>query len=116
MAVSSSQEALRVLVEQLYGDEGLTEALTDADAKILLDWGRQQLEESARLSSNQAELESAARQLRRVLKTINRLVGEKGELSETEMIRRLFRLVEQSSQLALLKSISEQELKGDQET
>lgn len=93
-----SQEQIQPFVQQLYEDEALTSALTDETAKILLDWGRAQLERLA--TDPSTDLETTAPNLRRVLLRINRLVEQRAELSDSELVERLLRLVEQSMALA----------------
>jgi len=93
------KEVIQRLVEQLYENERLTGNLTDEPAKILLKWGEQQIRDLAQTHSDQAELEKLAYQLQRVIRSINRLVGQKADLSETDMVERLLELVEQSKDL-----------------
>jgi len=100
-----AEDQIQKIVEQLYETEGLTDALTDEPAQILLGWGEQQLRNLGATQSDPAELDSAARQLQRVIRSINRLVGQQADLSETQMVQRLLRLTEQALQLGLQKSI-----------
>jgi hypothetical protein len=103
---SGNENQIRQLIEQLYENEGLTDALTDESAKILLGWGEQQLKGLLPLAADPDKLESAAQQLQQVIRTVNRLIEQKAELSDTEMVQQLLRLVEQAMQLNTQKSIA----------
>ncbi len=103
-------------IQQLYEDEGLTSALTDEPATILLSWGEEQLKDLAGFDYNQPELVRTAYQLRRVIRAVNRLVERQADLSEKEMVERLLKLVERAIQFGNQKSIIEQESKDDQKT
>lgn len=103
------QEQIQPFIQQLYEDEALTSALTDEGAKILLDWGRTQLERLA-TDLTSVDPETTAHHLRRVLLSINRLVEKRAELTDSELVERLLRLVEQSMQLAAPDSVSKDEL------
>ena len=102
---ASENERLQPLLDQLYQDESLTNSLVDSDAAMLLAWGESELRRTANLPPNQIDLDSVARETQRVMRTINRLVGQKAGLSATQLIQRLLRLVEQAQQLALKQTI-----------
>ena len=102
---ASENEQLQPLIDQLYQNEALTDALVDSDAAILLAWGESELRRLAGFPSGQVDLDSVARELQRVMRSINRLVGQKAELPDTQLIQRLLRLVEQAQQLALKQAI-----------
>jgi hypothetical protein len=118
MAPSATEEnPIRPLVEQLYESESLTDALSDEAATLLLQWGEQQLNYLAHLQLNQADLEQAAQALRRAIRAVNHLIGQRTTLSDTEMVEHLLKLIEQ---VILITSIayksSAQEISHDQET
>jgi hypothetical protein len=104
---NSENDPIKPYIEQLYEDEALTDSLTDQEAKILLGWAEQQLRSLSPLEAKPDKLDSATRQLRRVLRTINQLMGQKAGLSETQMVQRLLRLVEQTIQFSQQKSLIE---------
>jgi hypothetical protein len=119
MDAASDKEGnqIRPLVEQLYESEGLTNALTDEAATLLLQWGEQQLNNLAHLQLNQADLENAAQVLRRAMRSVNRLVGQRAELTETEMVEHLIKLVDQVITITLIaQKSSTQESNYGQET
>ena len=93
---STTPQQLQLSIQLLYEDEGLTSALTDEDAKVLLTWGQTQLEQLVN-GSPQADLEQATHTLRRLLRGINQLVAKRAELSDADFIRRLLKLTEQWS-------------------
>lgn len=104
---------LQKFIEQLYEDERLTDALVDESAALLLNWGEGQLKRLYSLNLGSTELERAAHQLRRILLFINRLVGQRTDLSEPELVQRLIRLVDKAMQLS---TSEQQEIKNGQET
>ena len=102
---ASANERLQPLIDQLHQDEALTNALVDSDAAMLLAWGESELRRAANLPPTQIDLDSVAREVQRVMRSINRLVGQKAELPDIQLIQRLLRLVEQAQQLALKQAI-----------
>ncbi len=103
-------------IQQLYEDEGLTNALTDEPATILLSWGEEQLKDLVGFDYRQPDLVRTAYQLRRVIRAINRLVERQADLSEKELVQRLLKLVERAIQFGNQKSAIEQESKDGQKT
>lgn len=93
---------IRLLVEQLYESEGLTDALTDEAASLLLRWGEQQLQNLAQLQLSQTDLYEVAHALQRALRTVNHLMERRTELSDTAMIEQLIKLVDQVIILTLI--------------
>jgi hypothetical protein len=119
MDAASDQEEIQIrpLVEQLYESEGLTDALTDEAATLLLQWGEQQLNTLAHLQLNQTDLENAAQALRRAMRSVNRLIEQRADLSDTEMVEHLLKLVDQVITITLIAQKSgAQETNYDQET
>jgi hypothetical protein len=116
-ASANEENQIRPLVEQLYESEGLTNALTDEAATRLLQWGEQQLNNLAHLQLNQTDLENAAQALRRAMRSVNRLIGQRAELSDTEMVEHLLKLVDQVIMITLIaQKSSAEETNYDQET
>ncbi len=103
-------------IQQLYEDEGLTSALTDEPATILLSWGKEQLEDLAGIDYDQPVMVRTAYQLRRVIRAVNRLVERQPDLSEKELVQSLLKLVERAMQFSNQKSNIEQESPDDQKT
>lgn len=98
---------IQLWVQQLYENEGLTNALTDEGANVLLDWGERQLKGIAAFNVGQSEFEQTAHQLQRVMRAVNRVIELKTELTDTQMVQRLLTLVEQAMELAHQKSIAQ---------
>lgn len=116
-APDTTETEIRPLVEQLYESEGLTDALSDEAARMLLQWGEQQLNYLAHLQLNQTDLEDAAQALRRAIRTINRIFEERTTLSDTEMVEQLLKLIEQVVTITVIAHKSSlQEINYDQET
>ncbi len=112
----AAKSQIQQAIQQLYEDEGLTNALTDEPATILLSWGEEQLKDLADFDYDQPDLVRTAYQLRRVIRAINRLGERQTDLSEKELVQRLLKLVERAIQFGNQKSAIEQESKDDQET
>lgn len=91
----SDENQIRPLVEQLYESEGLTDALTDEAATLLLTWGEQQLNNLAHLHLSQTDIEAAAHALQKAIRAVNRLIEQRADLSDTEMVEHLLELVNQ---------------------
>jgi hypothetical protein len=118
--MSSSDTAanqIRPLVEQIYESEGLTDALSDEAAVLLLQWGEQQLQNLAHLHLSRADLEKAAHTLQQAIRTVNHLVEQRAGLSDVEMIQHLIHLVDQVITLTLIaQQITPPEYADGQET
>lgn len=91
----TEEDQIRPLVEQLYESEGLTDALTDEAATLLLNWGEQQLKYLAHLQLSQADMENTAQALQKAIRAVNRLIEQRADLSDTEMVEHLLKLVDQ---------------------
>lgn len=112
-----NEAQIKRAVEQLYESEGLTDALTDEAASLLLKWGEQQLKNLAASNNyDEAGWEIAAYQLRRVVSSINSLVERHMDMSEPELIRRLTQLVEKGVDFATPKSTTHRGAINDEET
>ena len=93
---------LQPYVEQLYGNESHTNALTDAGARSLLEWGERRLKVAAAKQPTEADLDQIARQLSRVLRAVNRMIELKNELPDDQLVERLLTLVDQAMDLQTL--------------
>ncbi len=103
MSISNTNETqIHLLVQQLYESEGLTAALTDEAAALLLTWGERQLNNLAHLHLSQADLENAAYALQRAMRAVNRLIEQRADLSDTEMVEYLLKLIDQVIMLTLI--------------
>lgn len=113
----SNETQVKRAIEQLYESEGLTGALTDEAASLLLKWGEQQFKNLA-ASNNYDETgwEIAAYQLRRIVGSINSLVERQVDMSEQELVRRLMQLVERGIDFATPKSTANRGAADDEET
>jgi hypothetical protein len=101
-ATDSSQDQLQRATVQLYEDESLTSALTDEAATLLLSWGEQQLKSGlAGAPPDQTSLDSTSQELRRTLRTVNRLVARRSDLSDTDLVQQLLKLMDQVIMLML---------------
>ena len=91
---------IQAFIGQLYESENLTEALTDDAAQILLAWGEQELKNIDRFAPGWID-DDVFRDLRRIIRTINRIIEQKDDLSEAELVQLLLRLIERVVQLTL---------------
>lgn len=115
-ASDNEENQIRPLVEQLYESEGLTDALTDEAATMLLTWGEQQLKNLAHLHLSQTDMESASQALQKAIRTVNRLMEQRADLADTEMVEHLIKLIDQvititiiAQQAAVQGEINDQE-------
>lgn len=85
-------------VEQLLEDESLTDNLVDEAARVLLDWGAEQLTAASRPSEgfSQTELLRCASRLRRFLRRVNERVGEASPDQQAERVRMILSRIEQA--------------------
>ena len=92
------EEFLRMAVERMYENEGLTAALKDDSARILLDWGVQQIKQQMDKEENGADkLDDYAHQLERIMHRINYIVENHLEYSEMELVQKLIDLAEKAT-------------------
>lgn len=99
---ATAENEIQRLVQQLYESEGLTDALTDEAGALLLTWGERQLNNLAHLRLSQADLENAAYALQRAMRAVNRLIEQRANLSDTEMVEYLLKLIDQVIMLTLI--------------
>lgn len=75
---TNSDEELNRAAEDILGDPGLRDELTDDEAQPLIDWGLEQVKLLARHAAARAQpapLDDELKHLRRLMKRINRFVG-----------------------------------------
>lgn len=87
---------------RMYEDISLTEELTDEPAKVLLKWGEAKLTTLAEKTTNidSEDFEDHFKSLRRVMKSINKLVGQT-DLDDDTVRKRLTKLIERAQSLGL---------------
>jgi hypothetical protein len=88
------------MAESILGDEGLRDELTDEEAQPLIDFGLRQVHDLARRASAQAAgltLDDSVDNLRRLMKRINRFVGERAQ-GDPELTRQSLERVARVSQ------------------
>ena len=93
-------DTLQLALEQLYERPNLTDNLTDDDARILLNWGEVQLRELAAANLEQRQFEEFANLVQRVMRAVNRLVGQRADIDDEKMRKRMLRLLTQAISLA----------------
>jgi hypothetical protein len=114
---NANETQIQHLVEQLYENEPLTDALGDEAATLLLTWGERQLNNLGQLHLEQAELDSAAQALQQAMRAVNRLIEQRVDLSDTEMVEQLLKLVDHVVILTLIaQKPSSGEIDHDQKT
>jgi hypothetical protein len=101
---SDLENMQRRFAEQILNDESLTEELDDDDANALIDWGLAQVQTIAqRLApvsfavepgAAEPEPEDQAKQVRKLMKRISRLVARRASLSQDELQTQLAKLTE----------------------
>jgi hypothetical protein len=116
MDMNPGSSLIRPLVEQLYETEGLTDALSDEAATLLLHWGEQQLTQLALFHLAQTQLDQAATALQQAMRAVNRLIEQRADLSDTEIVEQLLRLINQVIALTVIaQQARPQEQIDDQE-
>lgn len=88
------------MAESILGDEGLRDELTDEEAQPLIDFGLRQIHDLARRASAQAAgltLDDSMDHLRKLMKRINRFVGERAQ-GDPELTRQSLERVARVSQ------------------
>ncbi|HEX2620793.1 MAG TPA: hypothetical protein VHL11_11615 [Phototrophicaceae bacterium] len=83
----------------LYEDESLTGELVDEEAQALMKWAESQLPALLAKHTDEAAFDQAFQELRSMVKGMNRLVGRRQELDDTEKQERLAKLTETSTSL-----------------
>lgn len=69
-------------IQQLYENSGLTDELTDSEAKLLLKWGEQEV---MRLDAQQLDedtFEDRFKQVRRAMNRINSFIGKRSDFDD----------------------------------
>jgi len=95
-----TNDTLQLALEQLYERVNLTDNLTDNDARILLSWGETQLKKLAAANLEQEQFEESANLVQRVMRAVNRLVGQRADIDNEKMRKSMLRLLTQAISLA----------------
>lgn len=112
---TAGNRQIELMISRLYENERLTDALTDEAAKLLLAWGARQLNYLAQVRLSQKELDRAGQTLERALRLVNRLIEQRAELSESEMVEQLLKLVDHVILLTtIIQQNTSQEIPDDQ--
>ena len=107
---------INLVLQRLYENENITGALTDDSAQILLKWGEQKLANLAQFDPDAQTVDNIVAQAERVLRAINRLTDRRADLSETDMVEQLLKLVERAMALGVTEFMIQQGISHDQET
>jgi len=108
---------IELLIGQLYENERLTEALPDEAARLLLGWGERQLKQLGQVRLSQEAVDQAGQALQRALRLVNRMVEQRAELAEAEMVEQLLKLIDQVIFLTItIQQATTQESSHDQTT
>lgn len=86
-------------IEHLYGDAAVRDSLADPEAETLLRWAEDQIMRLASETSDEAVFEAQVDALRRLVKGVNRFVGERGQMDTTDRDARLADLLERGQTL-----------------
>jgi len=97
----TSDDRKRRLIEQILGDESLTDDLVDEAARLLLQWGTARLDEafppSGELSSD--ELSARTSRLRRMMRRINESAGQSSAERQAQRVRMLLSRIEETGDI-----------------
>jgi len=105
------EDRMRQLADQLVGDSSLTDALDDREGQRLLDWAikasQRLANQTAQMDDLQAEsyLGEKAENLRRMVRRIGRLAGEKGGLDPQAIGEHLGQIFEAAESLPGLRTL-----------
>jgi hypothetical protein len=111
----------RLAIEMILESEGLTDALQDDEAEILLDWGLAQAEAYALVTQEIADEEEArlaidqgVTTVRRAIRFINDLVDERMDMSDGEMVEELLHLASLARELPRVQTVPGQKEKEEE--
>ena len=93
--------SIESVVNRLYEDVSLTEELTDDAAKLLLKWGRTQLDVLVKNATDEETFDDAFKQLRRTIKSINRFTARRHTMSREEQQEYLEKIMKRAQELGL---------------
>lgn len=79
-----SQEQADRAIEQLYGDAGVRDELTDDEALVLLKWGEDQIRALAAQNMDDAQFDEALAHLFKLLTRVNRFTARRADLMPEE--------------------------------
>lgn len=91
----------RHAIERMYGDVALTDELRDDEAQSLLQWGEQEVEHLDQQTDNDDEqtFQTRFKQIRTIIKRVNRLVGYRSEYTPAEVREKLTLLLDDLREL-----------------
>ncbi len=76
-------------IDRMLETENLTDMLADPEANLLLDWGSAQMSGLLTGINNEAAANAKASQLMAVMRSINKLMGDRQVLSQDELVQAL---------------------------
>ncbi|MBZ0276185.1 MAG: hypothetical protein K8I60_08580 [Anaerolineae bacterium] len=79
-----SQSQLERAFESLYADTSSRDELTDDEARVLLQWGEQQITQLAGQELDDEQFDAAFAHLRKLISRINRFTGRRSGMSEED--------------------------------
>ncbi|MFZ4828755.1 MAG: hypothetical protein ACOYLB_15500 [Phototrophicaceae bacterium] len=86
-------------LQGLYEDEGLTDELEDEVAQTLLAWAEGEYTRLIDTHSDEDELEGKLKQVRRAMKAVNGLIGERSDGDEEALQEKITRFVNTLAEL-----------------
>lgn len=88
-------------IESLYSAASLTDELQDEDAKSLLKWGEGMAAQLATDDTDDDTYDEQMKQVRRVIKRVNRFIGAQGQGDTEEARKNLEKLIESAAELGV---------------
>jgi hypothetical protein len=86
-------------LERMYGELGLTDELTDDEAEILLRWGENAVTQLDAATDDEETFDAQFKQVRRLMKRVNRFVGAHADYDPAEAQEKLAKLRENAAEL-----------------
>lgn len=86
-------------VTRLYEDISLTDELTDEPAKVLLEWGEGRVRLMVNTMTDEDAFEERFKQLRQLMKSINRFTGRRHEMPPEEQADYVRKIMERAQEL-----------------
>ncbi len=112
----AGRDLIDTVIQRLYENESLTSALTDDSATLLLKWGEEELTTLAQFSPDAQQVDDLSSQAARVLRFVNHTVERQADLTETELVETLIKLVQHAMQLGVIEFKIEQGITDGQKT
>ena len=85
---------LETAIIQMYEDISLTDELTDKAAQVLLKWGEKQVETLVETYPNEMVFEVYYKQLRRLMRAINRFLGQRPHMDAQRQLDYMEKIIE----------------------